>query len=52
MVSAKRIAMEFRTAFVIAALLFLTACASSGYHRSYILSEGTEEVISESLEKR
>jgi hypothetical protein len=44
--------MELRTVLVMAVLLFLTACASSGYHRSYILSEGIEEGVLEPLEKR
>lgn len=34
------------------ALLTLSACASSGYSRSYIISEGAdEEIISEPVQK-
>lgn len=34
-------------------LLLLSACGSSGYNRSYIISDGVdEEVLSESAEKR
>ncbi|MBS0603694.1 MAG: hypothetical protein JSS60_01510 [Verrucomicrobia bacterium] len=40
-------------AFLITALLFLSACTSSGYNRSYIISDSLdEEVLSESVEKR
>ena len=46
--------MGFRPVIIIAALLILTACSSSGYNRSYIISDTVdEEVISESpAEKR
>jgi len=45
--------MEFRSVIVIAALLILAACGSSGYNRSYIISDQVdEEAISQSAERR
>jgi hypothetical protein len=38
--------------FSTVALLILSACSSSGYNRSYIISEGVdEEIISEPIDK-
>jgi hypothetical protein len=45
--------MKARYPFFIAALLFLSACASGGYSRPYIISDTTEEAVSsEPIEKR